>query len=224
MQVKFLEGLKAKYQRLSNWLPLVQLLTFLLNEALVSSMALNGIKILTHPDEVRISLSYFPQTDPKKKVFSYLEDSAVLAVISKTGISSSQQSNKNIQSNEKSQGVNIDDDIFEKELKAYIRKSEPLEGSCKKYFKNFFCDYGLSPSMRRWLWRERIGNPIRMNRTTFNTWCNRTQHLGICGDQEAVIKADLIRACTCLEEDEDKVRIFSDLEKLISTFVVGSSD
>lgn len=186
-----------------------------MNEALVSCKCLGGTLVFNMSEEVRLSLSYFVQGSINKKPYEYLNDASVISVISKN--SSSLKSSP--PTSKKQKGI-IDDDIFERELKPFIRNSEPLDESCKKYFKNFFCDHLLSPDLRRWLWRERIGNPIRMNRTIFTTWCKRTSFLGICSDQEAVIKADLIRACSSLEENEDKVRIFSDLEKLISTFVV----
>lgn len=201
------------------WFPIRQILRFLLNEALVSSKCLNGVLVYRVPDEVKLSASSYFLAKIVRKPFGYLEDSSVLKVISKNSSSPRSLSPRHSQS-EKKLKITTNDDLFDKELKMFINKLEPLQDSCKKYFKNFFCDHDLSPDLRRWLWRERIGNPIRMNRTIFTTWANRTSALGICLEQEAVIKADLIRACTCLEDNEDKAKIYSDLEKLISIFVV----
>lgn len=114
----------------------------------------------------------------------------------------------------------IDDSNFERELKPFIIKSEPLDQSIVKYMKNYFCDYGLSKTMRRWLWRERIGNGIKVNRTTFNTWQTRASMQEICPEMQAIIRADLVRACNTLERDKNPVRTFCDLEMLIRTFVV----
>lgn len=117
----------------------------------------------------------------------------------------------------------VDDHTFEVELKQYIVRSKPIDPGCVKYMKNFFCDNTISKTMRRWLWRERIGNKLKLNRTLFSTWLARSANVGICPESELIIKVDLIRACNCLYDNEDKVRIFADLNKLIRTFVVQSS-
>lgn len=173
------------------------------------------------PEEVKLTSLSIIHSQGKRKPFYYLEDPSVISVISKNSDCSKTNTEPQKETKGSKNKASINDDLFEKELKCYINKSEPLEDSCIKYFKNFFCDHSISPDLRRWLWRERIGNPIRMNRTIFNTFCNRTSFLGICLDQEAVIKADLIRACSCLEDHEDKAKIFADLEKLIAAFVVA---
>lgn len=223
-QEKFLDNLKAKYSLIHRRYSTVQTMRFLINEATLSYKGLDKIKIWRATQDVKLSIIFISQPKVDKKPFIFLDDSSVFAVVSKSSETKKQyEKPKPVIMKTQNTRVLIDDKIFEKELKPFIKKSEPLEEHCKKYFKNFFCENGLSPSMRRWLWRERIGNPLRMNRTLFNTWCSRTARSGICAEQEAVIKADLVRACACLDHKEDKVKIFEELEKLITAFVVRSS-
>lgn len=215
---RFIDGIDKKYKLISRWYSFVKVLKFLILDALNSCNCLTGVKIYCLPQNTRFSVTVVNQRVGTQSQFEFLEDNSVLGVVSiKNIIESSSLSNSTFSSSNAQRKFN--DELFEKELKGYFCKSEPLEKSCKKYFKNFFCEYTLSPKLRRWLWRERIGNPIRMNRTIFNSWTSKANLLGICADQAAVIKADLIRACSCIDE-KYRLKVYADLERLITVFVV----
>lgn len=87
------------------------------------------------------------------------------------------------------------DQDFTNELKGHIKANNRIPDEYRKYFKSFFCDFTISNSMRRWLWQERIGNPIRMNRFVFNNLLVRANYESMSPVTEDIIVEDLLRCC-----------------------------
>jgi Rab-GTPase-TBC domain len=197
-------------------------LMILVRESLQSLGIFNGLVLYTLPDVYKLQAQFTQFSSNHQKSYAFLNDSNVNAVLHSSlyGIDE-EYPDRQKSPDSQPKRLLIDDRTFEVELKQYIVRSRPIEPACVKYMKSFFCDNTISKTMRRWLWRERIGNKIKMNRTLFNAWLERSTSMGICPDQAATIKVDLIRACSCLRDSSDKVRIYADLEKLIWAFVVS---
>ena len=87
------------------------------------------------------------------------------------------------------------DQDFTNELKGHVKANNRIPDDYRKYFKSFFCDFTISNSMRRWLWQERIGNPIRMNRFVFNNLLVRANYERMSPVTEDIIVEDLLRCC-----------------------------
>lgn len=113
------------------------------------------------------------------------------------------------------------DHTFSVELKAYIRGQEPVPEHALPYFRSFFCDLSLSPTLRQWLWEQRIGNRIRMTRSLFNNLLVRGVRDAIEVATEEIMVEDLIRTCSAIPSQTESKRVYENLKRLLSLFEVG---
>ena|SRR3990167_8973650 len=114
------------------------------------------------------------------------------------------------------------DQDFTNELKEHIKGNNHIPDEYRKYFKSFFCDFTLSNSLRRWLWQERIGNPIRMNRFVFNNLLVRSKVESMSVNTDDIVVEDLLRCCRDVEDPFLAEIMFANVKKIAHLLEVRS--
>lgn len=116
--------------------------------------------------------------------------------------------------------VQAADDMFISELKPYIDGKKRIPKEALNYFKSYLIDYQISPTLRKWLWKERIGNDVRMNLVLFNNLLSRMRCETISERTQLLIADDLIRTCASISNRLQSNIVFCHLKLLASIFEV----
>lgn len=89
-----------------------------------------------------------------------------------------------------------------------------------KYFQN----YVLSEEDRKWIWKVKIGNKLRLNRRVYKELEGRLEVHGIPKEQMKVIVNDLDRTFPECDSRSQGVKMYQDLVKMLSLFSLYRPD
>jgi len=117
------------------------------------------------------------------------------------------------------------DDLFNTELRPLIKGREKIDQKMVPYFKGFFCDYTITPGTRLWLWKERIGNTLKISPLLYYTLIKRATLEPLSDACAHILTEDLLRICGSIELDPLEASYMYQVLRLTATaFEVGTDD
>ena len=118
------------------------------------------------------------------------------------------------------QNVEVGDSIFNLELKKYVRGTLPVPEDKKSYLSRFFFDYKFSGALRKVVWRERVGNRLKMSRVLYNNLLVRASQEGLEPSMDQIMVEDLIRTCSVIDSATEHDKMYEDLRLVLTVFAV----
>jgi hypothetical protein len=120
--------------------------------------------------------------------------------------------------------LEINDSLFEKKLgKAIFRLPTRQLIAMKAKVSEFFCSHTISDSLRKEMWKTRIGNKLRITKPYFNSLVDRLSNESISKKAEKTIIDDLDRTFPeCSGYDEGR-KMYQDMRLVLSLFEVDTS-
>lgn len=113
---------------------------------------------------------------------------------------------------------------YKAKYKKYLGNSGVLKGRVRGKLLGFFAKYTIDEEERKQLWRDRIGNRLKITQRTYMWLGDRLRAEGLEKDAEKVIGNDLDRTFPAVDTHEEGLKMYQEIKMLLSLFQLYRPD